>query len=135
MNGDAILVVDDSAPNRMILSEHLRRLGFSVIECTDGIFALEKLRGAERSSIIAIISDIMMAEMDGLELLREIRADQDLTKLPFILVTALAEKESVYEAAHLAVDGYILKPFTSQKISEKLQEILPDHPLMTKKAS
>jgi two-component system, chemotaxis family, chemotaxis protein CheY len=121
-----IVVAEDSAPNRTILVLLLRKLGFKVIECADGDVAWTALNeNPEKKNIVACISDLMMPNMDGLELLRRTRNDEKLKDLPFVLVTAVSDKDYIFEAKNLKVNGYILKPVTYKRVSAKLQELFP----------
>lgn len=126
-----ILVAEDSAPNRTILCHLIIKLGFGIIECHDGKMAWEQLNRSEeeRGKIIAIISDIMMPQMDGVELLKKVRESDNFNKIPFVLVTAVADKEYIIEAKKLGVDGYVLKPITFQRVLHKLNELFPDRKL------
>lgn len=116
------LVVDDFSTMRRILRNLLKELGYSnVDEAEDGHSALAKLR---RDTFDFVISDWNMEGMDGLQLLTEIRADGALKELPVLMVTAEAKKENIIAAAQAGASGYIVKPFTSAVLDEKLQKIL-----------
>lgn len=120
-----IVVAEDSPPNRTILVLLLRKLGFKVLECEDGDIAWNVLDENRDKNVVAVISDLMMPNMDGLELLRRVRNDGRFTELSFVLVTAVSDKDYIFEAKHLNVQGYILKPVTYRRVSEKLQQIFP----------
>ncbi|RYZ75411.1 MAG: response regulator [Proteobacteria bacterium] len=122
---DTVIVAEDSDPNRQILVLLLRKLGFNVIECKDGDLAW-KAMNENRGGIVAVISDLMMPNMDGMELLRKTRNDADFAELPFVLVTAVSDKDYIFEAKNLKVNGYILKPVTYKRVSSKMQELFPD---------
>ncbi len=116
------LVVDDFSTMRRILRNLLKELGYSnVDEAEDGHSALAKLR---RDTFDFVISDWNMEGMDGLQLLTEIRNDPALRELPVLMVTAEAKKENIIAAAQAGASGYIVKPFTSAVLDEKLQKIL-----------
>jgi len=122
-----IIVAEDSPPNRKILVHLLQKLGYEVIGCENGEQgweAVEKLRGDDR--LVAVISDIMMPVKDGIDFLRSVRGDESLKELPFVLVTAVSDKEYILEAKSLEVNGYILKPVTFSRVTAKLQELFPD---------
>ncbi len=125
-NVEYVVVAEDSSPNRTILVLLLRKLGFSVIECDDGEKAWNALEASGDKKIVAVISDIMMPKMDGLELLRRVRNNKSMEGLPFMLVTAVSDKDYIFEAKNLNVSGYILKPVTFQRVSSKLQEVFPN---------
>lgn len=123
---ETIVVAEDSPPNLKILCHLLKKLGFDTIPCGNGQEALDALSSNTDKNIVAVISDIMMPTMDGLEFLRLVRADEKLKGLPFILVTAISEKEYIVKANTLKVAGYILKPVTFQRVTDKLQELFPN---------
>jgi two-component system chemotaxis response regulator CheY len=115
------LVVDDFSTMRRIVRNLLKELGFSnVHEAEDGIEALKKLRA---ESFDFVVSDWNMPNMTGIELLREIRKDDALKHLPVLMVTAEAKKENIIEAAQAGASGYVVKPFTSVTLDEKLKKI------------
>ena len=116
-----ILVVDDFSTMRRIVRNLLKELGFSNInEAEDGVDALKKLRAEPYDFVV---SDWNMPNMTGIDLLREIRADATLKHLPVLMVTAEAKRENIIEAAQAGASGYVVKPFTSVTLDEKLQKI------------
>ena len=116
------LVVDDFSTMRRIVRNLLKELGFTnVDEAEDGAVALAKLKGG---GFDFVISDWNMPNMTGIELLRAIRADAALCKLPVLMITAEAKKENIIEAAQAKANGYIVKPFTAAVLDEKLNKIL-----------
>jgi two-component system, chemotaxis family, chemotaxis protein CheY len=115
------LVVDDFGTMRRIIRNLLKELGFSnVDEAEDGVDALAKLRG-DRFDFV--ISDWNMPNMTGIDLLRNIRADEELKTLPVLMVTAEAKKENIIAAAQAGASGYVVKPFTAVTLDEKLKKI------------
>jgi len=113
-----VLVVDDFATMRRIVKNILRQLGFTnIIEADDGKAALYILK---KEKIDLILSDWNMPEMPGIELLKAVRSDDELKDIPFLMVTAEADKENIIEAVKLGVSNYIVKPFTAETMSEKL---------------
>ncbi|POT54767.1 chemotaxis protein CheY [Citrobacter amalonaticus] len=115
------LVVDDFATMRRIVRNLLKDLGFNnVDEAEDGQDALAKLR---ESSFDFVISDWNMPNMDGLELLSEIRKSSELSQMPVLMVTAEAKKENIIAAAQAGASGYVVKPFTAATLEEKLNKI------------
>lgn len=126
---DYIVVAEDSAPNRTVLALLLRKLGFKVIECSDGDAAWRALHENPDKKIVAVMSDLMMPNMDGIELLRRSRNDERTKQIPFVLVTAVSDKDYISEAKALQVNGYLLKPVTYQRVSMKLKELFPDRVL------
>lgn len=125
-NQEYVVVAEDSPPNRTILVLLLKKLGFQVLECNDGDVAWKALQEHKDKKIVAVISDLMMPTMDGLELLRRVRNDDKLAALPFVLVTAVSDKDYIFEAKTLKVDGYLLKPVTFQRVSAKMKELFPN---------
>jgi len=116
-----ILVVDDFSTMRRIVRNLLKELGFTnVDEAEDGIAALAKLRN---TSFDFVVSDWNMPNMTGIELLRQIRSDNQLKHLPVLMVTAEAKKENIIEAAQAGASGYVVKPFTAATLDEKLTKI------------
>lgn len=116
------LIVDDFSTMRRIVRNLLRELGYNnADEAEDGQIALNKLR---TGLFNFVVSDINMPNMNGFELLREIRADENLKKLPVLLVTAEAKKEDIVLAAQMGANGYIVKPFTRATLEEKLTKIV-----------
>ena len=117
-----ILVVDDFSTMRRIVRNLLKEIGFAnVDEAEDGQVALNKLRAG---AFEFVVSDLNMPNMNGFELLRQIRADDKLKSLPVLLVTAEAKKEDIVTAAQIGASGYIVKPFTKATLEEKVQKIL-----------
>ena len=115
------LVVDDFSTMRRIVRNLLKELGFSnVDEAEDGVDALSKIRGG---GIQFVISDWNMPNLTGLELLKIIRADAAMKSLPVLMVTAEAKRENIIAAAQAGASGYVVKPFTSATLDEKLNKI------------
>ena len=120
--GMKVLVVDDFSTMRKIVKNNLKGMGFSnIIEAENGQKALEELK---KESVGLIISDWNMPVMSGIELLKAVRGDAGLKSIPFIMVTAEGQKDNVMEAAKAGVSNYVVKPFTPDTFSEKLQKVL-----------
>jgi two-component system chemotaxis response regulator CheY len=116
------LVVDDFSTMRRIVKNLLQELGYAKVEeADDGVTALPMLKAGDFDFLI---TDWNMPSMPGLELLKQVRADPKLAKMPVLMVTAEAKREQIVEAAQAGVSGYIIKPFTAQTLSEKLAKIL-----------
>lgn len=122
---DTIVIAEDSSPNRKILAHLLEKLGFHVVACEHGEEAWKQLQEGKLERVVAVISDIMMPQMDGLQLLKNVREHATYKNLPFVLVTAVSEKDYIVQAKDLHVNGYILKPVTFQRVTTKLQELFP----------
>lgn len=116
-----VLVVDDFATMRRIVKNILRQLGFeNIIEADDGTTALDALK---KNKIDLIVSDWNMPKMTGLELLKTVRASDEYKDVPFLMVTAETQKQNVLDAVQAGVSNYVVKPFTAEQISDKLQKI------------
>ena len=122
MNKDMqILVVDDFSTMRRIVKNQLRELGFSNIrEADDGSTALDVLKSAH---IDFVVTDWNMPGMAGIDLLKTIRADEKMKRLPVLMVTAEAKREQIIEAAQAGVNGYVVKPFTAATLKEKIDRV------------
>lgn len=117
----SMLVVDDFPTMRRIVRSLLKELGFTnVEEAEDGQDALNKLRTGKFEFVV---SDWNMPNLDGLDMLKQIRADDGLKHLPVLMVTAEAKKENIIAAAQAGANGYVVKPFTAAILEEKLNKI------------
>ncbi|MBE0531574.1 chemotaxis response regulator CheY [Shumkonia mesophila] len=117
-----VLVVDDYRTMLRILRNLLRQLDFrNVHEATDGTEALLKLR---EGGFGLVISDWNMEPMTGIQLLREVRADDKLRHIPFIMVTAESKPENVIAAKQAGVSNYIVKPFNAETLKAKMASVL-----------
>lgn len=115
------LVVDDFSTMRRIVRNLLKELGYTnVEEAEDGVEGLSKLRTGQFDFVV---SDWNMPNMDGLEMLKQIRSDAALNKIPVLMVTAEAKKENIIAAAQAGANGYVVKPFTAATLDEKLSKI------------
>src|SRR6187402_2167016 len=116
------LVVDDFSTMRRIVKGLLNELGYSdITEADDGNTALPLLKAG---SFEFLITDWNMPGMPGLDLLKAVRADAKLAKLPVMMLTAEAKREQIIEAAQAGVSGYVIKPFTAATLKEKIDKIL-----------
>jgi two-component system chemotaxis response regulator CheY len=116
-----ILVVDDFSTMRRIIKNLLKDLGFTNIqEADDGNTALPML---VQGDFDFVVTDWNMPGMQGIDLLRAIRASDKLKHLPVLMVTAEAKKEQIVAAAQAGVNGYVVKPFTAATLKEKLEKI------------
>ncbi|QEM83788.1 MULTISPECIES: chemotaxis response regulator CheY [Halomonas] len=116
-----ILVVDDFPTMRRIVRSLLKELGYTnVEEAEDGEEGLARLRA---EAFDFVVSDWNMPNLDGLEMLKRIRADDGLKSLPVLMVTAEAKKENIIAAAQAGANGYVVKPFTAATLEEKLNKI------------
>jgi two-component system, chemotaxis family, chemotaxis protein CheY len=116
------LVVDDFSTMRRIVRNLLKEAGYTnADEAEDGQVALSKLKAGKFDFVI---TDINMPNMTGFELIRAMRADPQLAKIPVLVVSAEAKKEDIVNAAQAGANGYIVKPFTKLTLEEKLGKIL-----------
>jgi two-component system chemotaxis response regulator CheY len=116
-----VLIVDDFATMRRIVRNVLKQVGLtSIIEADNGKAALKVLK---KESIDLILCDWNMPEMSGIDLLKAVKSDDALKNIPFVMVTAEAQKENILEAVKAGVSSYIVKPFTAETVSEKLNTI------------
>ena len=122
MNKDMkILVVDDFSTMRRIIKNLLSELGFTTMsEADDGKTAWPML---QTGNFDFLVTDWNMPGMTGLDLLKQVRADEQLKTLPVLLVTAESKREQIVEAAQAGVNGYIVKPFTAKTLKEKIDRI------------
>ena len=116
-----ILIVDDFSTMRRIIKNLLRDLGFNnTHEADDGNTALPMLRAG---GFDFLITDWNMPGMQGIDLLRAVRADPQMKAMPVLLVTAEARRDQIVLAAEAGVNGYIVKPFTAQTLKDKIEKI------------
>lgn len=124
-----VLIVDDSAAIRKILRRVLGQaeipLG-TVLEAGNGLEALEELK---KNKVHLVLSDINMPQMDGLELLAQMRANPEWSSIPVVIISMEGGQEKVLEAVQLGAAGYVRKPFTAEQIREKILPFVPgaDH--------
>ena len=119
-----VLIVDDYQTMLRILRNLLRQLNFKNIdEASDGSEALKKLRAKPFG---LVISDWNMEPMTGIQLLREVRADEKLKHIPFVMITAESKSENVIAAKEAGVSNYIVKPFNAETLKGKLISVLGD---------
>ncbi len=120
------LIVDDFSTMRRMVKSVLNELGYSnVTEADDGSTALPLLRDGDFDFLI---TDWNMPGMPGLDLLKAVRANAKLAKLPVLMLTAEAKRDQIVEAAQAGVNGYVIKPFTADVLKKKLTKILEAMP-------
>jgi len=116
-----ILIVDDFSTMRRIIKNLLRDLGFTnTLEADDGLTALPILKAG---GVDFLVTDWNMPGMQGIDLLKTVRADEALSSLPVLMVTAETKREQIIEAAQAGVNGYIVKPFTAATLKQKIDKI------------
>ncbi len=115
-----VLVVDDFETMRKIIKNVLKQINLEdVLEAENGKQALNVLK-SEGADLI--ISDWIMPEMTGIDFLKACKGDETIRKIPFIMVTAEAQKDNIMEAIKSGVDNYIVKPFTPEKLREAIDK-------------
>ena len=114
------LVVDDSRAVRMILARTLKELGFEVREAANGREALEVIE-TERTAVSLVLADWNMPEINGLDLLRRLRQNPELSRLVVVMVTTETELDQMAVALEAGANEYVMKPFTKEILVEKLQ--------------
>jgi CheY-like chemotaxis protein len=132
---EQILLVDDSARDRDLALDVLVKSGHSVevVVAHDGEEALDylhsrrdyRLRRTGLPSLILL--DMKMPKLDGLEVLRHVRADQELTHIPVVMLSASRQEQDILSAYDLKADGYLIKPFTQQQLERTLQTARSAH--------
>lgn len=116
------LVVEDVAIMRKLLVNHLNSFGYNeAMMAGNGLEAIEKLKTYD---LDFVITDCLMPEMDGWQLTKYIRANQNFKELPILMVTSCNEVDDVRKAIKLGADDYVVKPFTQAILEEKIKSIL-----------
>jgi two-component system chemotaxis response regulator CheY len=119
-----VLIVDDSAAIRKILQRVLAQFDGTlgeIQEAADGLEAIEKLK---QRPFGLVLSDINMPNMDGIELLGQMRANAQWSNIPVVMITTEGSQAKVLEAVELGARGYVRKPFTADQIKEKLTGLI-----------
>lgn len=118
-----VLVVDDSAMMRKIVIKNIREAGFdvAVVEASDGKDGLEKF---QQETFDVVLTDWNMPNMDGVTMVKEIRKIDPEKKVPIVMVTTEGSADKVKEAVLAGANNYIAKPFTADRLREKLGKIL-----------
>jgi chemosensory pili system protein ChpA (sensor histidine kinase/response regulator) len=117
-----ILVVEDHLVTQLVLSKRLRNSGYEVVTANNGQEALAHLA---RAPVDLIISDISMPEMDGLDFLRRVRADDALRNVPVIILTTSVLDQHRLEASAAGANGFLEKPVSSWELEETIRRFLP----------
>ncbi len=118
-----IMVVDDCQTTRKILTLYLKAKGFDVISAENGLDAIEKLASHE---VNLIMSDLNMPFMDGIELVKTLKADSTTSHIPILMVTTEADPEEKQKAMEAGASAYLIKPVTAETVSFNIKEILKD---------
>jgi DNA-binding response OmpR family regulator len=118
-----ILIVDDNAMNRDMLSRRLQREGYDILCASNGRDGLDTVA---KSDIDLILLDILMPEMDGYQVLRELKKDPATARLPVIMLTAVNDVDSVKRCIDLGADDYLIKPFNSVLLRSRIEVVIRD---------
>lgn len=117
-----VLIVDDQLSVRQVTRMTLEQIGISTIYDADN--GNSGMQAATRHPLDLVISDYNMPELDGLGLLRAIRAHPHVRRLPFILLTGRGDKELVVKAAQAGVNNYLVKPFDATILRTKIEQVM-----------
>jgi two-component system, chemotaxis family, chemotaxis protein CheY len=115
-----IMTVDDSASVRQMVGFTLRGAGYEVIEATDGQDALARLKGP----IAAVVTDLNMPRMDGIELIKNVRAKADYRFVPVIMLTTESQDAKKQAGRAAGATGWIVKPFSSEQLLAVLKKVV-----------
>lgn len=116
-----VLVVDDDRTTRKMISLILKSKGYEVVTAENGIEALQKL-GLERINLI--LTDMNMPYMDGIEFIKQVRANPDMSNIPIVMITTEADEDEKRRAFEAGVDDYLVKPTNAEQISESMKKIV-----------
>ncbi|MCX7724507.1 MAG: response regulator [Thermodesulfovibrio sp.] len=116
-----ILVVDDDKTTRKMISLILKSKGYEVVTAENGLEALQKL-GLEKINLI--LTDMNMPYMDGIEFIKQVRANPEISNIPIVMITTEADEEEKRKAFEAGVDDYLVKPTNAEQISESMKRIL-----------
>lgn len=119
-----VLIVDDSAAIRKILQRVLRQTDVPIGEVYEAGDGLEAIQVMKAQNIGLVLSDINMPNMDGLQLLSELKANASWKSVPIVMITTEGSQQKVVEAVNLGAAGYVKKPFTAEQIKDKLVSVL-----------
>jgi two-component system chemotaxis response regulator CheY len=127
MSGKVLLVVDDSATFRQLLCMSLSRLdgvkAADITEAVDGMDALDKMK---KNDFDLVLTDIRMPNMDGLELVRQVRKDPARRDLPIIIISTKGSEDDIELGISLGANGYLSKPISMLKLRELVTSMLPE---------
>jgi two-component system chemotaxis response regulator CheY len=115
-----IMTVDDSASVRQMVGFTLRSAGYEVIEAVDGQDALARLQG----SVSAIVTDLNMPRMDGIELIKNVRSQASYRFVPMIMLTTESQDAKKQAGRAAGATGWIVKPFTAEQLLAVLKKVL-----------
>ena len=119
--GKLILTADDSASMRQMVTFTLKGAGYEVLEAVDGKDGLEK---SKKSDVDMVITDLNMPNMDGIQMIREIRAQQKYKFIPIILLTTESQDEKKMQGKAAGATGWIVKPFKPEQLLAVIKKVL-----------
>ena len=120
-NNNICLIVDDYSTARRLIKDSLEKIGFSCIEAENGNQALAIIK---QTSLNLVIADVMMPDKNGLELLKDIRADDNMKDLPVILTMLEPFDELISDGNKMGMNDYLVKPFDVFTLSKKLDNVI-----------
>lgn len=118
-----ILIVDDCQTTRKLLTLYLKVKGFEVVSAENGLDAIEKLASHE---VNLILSDLNMPFMDGIELIKTLKADPNTSHIPVLMVTTEADPEEKQKAMEAGASEYLVKPVTAEMVTQSIKNILKE---------
>ncbi|KAK9820862.1 hypothetical protein WJX81_005532 [Elliptochloris bilobata] len=118
-----VLLVDDERLSRIVVGGLLRKCQYRVTEAGSGLEALEMLRKNEPGTFSLILTDVMMPDVDGVELLRHVRGDDSLNSMPVVMMSANEHTETVFECIRGGAEDYLLKPVTRKEVQHMWQHV------------
>ncbi|CAL8465090.1 g4625 [Coccomyxa elongata] len=118
-----ILLVDDERLSRVVVGNLLRKCSYKVTEAGSGMEALEILRGQPPGTFSLVLTDVMMPDVDGIELLKHVRGDEAWSNLPVIMMSANERTETVFECIRGGAEDYLLKPVTKKEVQHMWQHV------------
>ena len=122
MTNKRVLIVDDSATVRQQVAQALTGAGFEVIEATDGQLGLEAIENDR--SISAVVCDLNMPRLSGIEVLRAVKSQPDHAQLPILMLTTDGHPALMKQAKELGARGWIVKPFKAQQLIGAVQKLM-----------
>ncbi len=124
MSGIRALIVDDSSVMRKIVERALRQAGLELTKVVEASSGLEGLEALRQQPVDLVLSDINMPQMDGLEFLRQMRAEDLAPEAPVVMITTESSEDHVVQAIAAGAQGYIRKPFTAEQVKERVLPLL-----------
>ncbi len=115
------MVVDDCQTTRKLLGLYLKARGYESIFAENGLDAIEKLG---MNNVSLIITDLNMPYMDGIELIKNLRAEPNWKHIPILMVTTEADEDEKRKAYEAGANGYLIKPVTAEAVAQNIREIL-----------